>query len=107
MPADHGMLANRSIAGQALTYIDAFYVDPKRIEAQAMLESAFRALESQYPEVIVDQADDKKSVAVRARGFDRTFDLSDVQGTRASRGRSRTSSASWPSASARTSRGTS
>ncbi|HWR98688.1 MAG TPA: S41 family peptidase, partial [Candidatus Methanoperedens sp.] len=81
MPADHGSLAAQSIASQALTYIDAFYVDPKRVAPMAMLESAFRTVESQYPEVIVDLAADKKSVAVRARGFEKSFDLTKVEGT--------------------------
>ena len=38
-------------------------------------------MESQYPEVIVDLAADKQSVTVRARGFDRTFDLSTLEGS--------------------------
>ncbi|HEY5997924.1 MAG TPA: S41 family peptidase [bacterium] len=75
----HAALGNQSIAGQALTYIDAFYVDPRRIVPATMLESAFRAIEGQSPEIIVDLAADKHSVTVRARGFDRTFDVAGVQ----------------------------
>jgi carboxyl-terminal processing protease len=74
-PAGHPN-SSYSITNQAFMYIDAFYVDPKRVVPITLLESAFRAVESQYPEVIVDLAADRKSVTVRARGFDRTFDLS-------------------------------
>jgi len=70
-----------SITSQAFMYIDAFYVDPARVVPLTLLESAFRAVESQYPEVIVDLAADKKAVTVRARGFDRTFDLSNLAGS--------------------------
>jgi carboxyl-terminal processing protease len=80
MPAGHPA-ASQSVANQAFMYLDAFYVDPKRVVPLTLLESAFRAVESQFPEVIVDLAADKKSVTVRARGFDRTFDLSILAGS--------------------------
>ncbi len=73
--------SSQSVCNQAFMYIDAFYVDPKRVVPMKLLESAFRAVESQYPEVIVDLAPDKKMVTVRARGFDRSFDLSVLAGT--------------------------
>jgi len=73
--------SSQSVANQAFMYIDAFYVDPKRVVPITLLESAFRSVESQYPEVIVDLAADKQSVTVRARGFDRTFDLSILTGS--------------------------
>ena len=79
MPVGHPSFS-QSVANQAFMYIDAFYVDPKRVTPITLLESAFRTVESQYPEVVVDLAADKKSVIVRARGFDRTFDLSILAG---------------------------
>ena len=79
-PAGHPA-SSQTVANQAFMYIDAFYVDPKRVVPITLLESAFRSVESQYPEVIVDLAADKKSVTVRARGFDRTFDLSILAGS--------------------------
>ncbi|MHB8835617.1 MAG: S41 family peptidase [Candidatus Methylomirabilia bacterium] len=79
-PAGHPA-SSQSVANQAFMYIDAFYVDPRRVVPITLLESAFRTVESQYPEVIVDLAADKRSVTVRARGFDRTFDLSILEGS--------------------------
>ena len=79
-PAGHPA-SSQSVTNQAFMYIDAFYVDPKRVVPITLLESAFRSIESQYPEVLVDLAADKKAVTVRARGFDRTFDLSIMEGT--------------------------
>ena len=79
-PVGHGT-ASQTVSSQAFMYVDAFYVDPLRVVPIKLLESAFRSVESQYPEVIVDLASDKKSVTVRARGFDRTFDLSMLTGT--------------------------
>lgn len=73
--------SSQSVTSQAFMYLDAFYVDPKRVVPITLLESAFRAVEAQNPEVIVDLAADKKSVTVRARGFDRTFDLSVLAGS--------------------------
>jgi len=73
--------ASQSVATQAFMYIDAFYVDPKRVVPITLLESAFRSIESQYPEVLVDMTADKKAVTVHAGGFDRTFDLSTMEGT--------------------------
>ena len=75
------MTSSQSVTNQAFMYIDAFYVDPKRVVPITLLESAFRSIESQYPEVVVDLAADKKSVAVQARGFERTFDLSSLAGS--------------------------
>jgi carboxyl-terminal processing protease len=72
--------SNQSVTSQAFMYLDAFYVDPKRIVPATLLESAFRSIESQYPEVVIDPAADKRSVTVRARGFDKTFDLSRIDG---------------------------
>jgi carboxyl-terminal processing protease len=80
MPASHAS-SSQTVTSQAFMYADAFYVDPQRVVPITLLESAFRAVESQYPEVIVDLAADKKSVTVRARGFDRTFDLSVLGGS--------------------------
>ncbi len=79
LPAGHG--SSQSITNQAFMYIDAFYVDPRRVVPIALLEGTFRVIESQYPEVIIDLAADKKSVTVHARGFDKTFDLTAVEGT--------------------------
>jgi carboxyl-terminal processing protease len=73
--------SSQSVSSQAFMYIDAFYVDPKRIAPVPLLESAFRSIEATYPAVIIDVAADKKSATVRAAGFDRTFDLSDLEGT--------------------------
>jgi len=67
-----------SVAAQAFAYLDAFYVEPKRIVPAPLLESAFRAVEGRYPEVIVDMAKDASSVTVRASGFAKTFDISDT-----------------------------
>src|SRR5512137_1958687 len=80
MPPGHG-LSSQSITSQAFMYIDAFYVDPKRVVPITLLESAFRSMESQYPAVLVDVAADKKSATVRAGGFDRVLDLSQLAGS--------------------------
>lgn len=80
MPAGHPASA-QSVTSQAFMYIDAFYVDPKRAVPITLLESAYRSVESQYPEVIVDPAPDRKSVTVSARGFEKTFDISSLDGT--------------------------
>jgi len=79
-PAGHPG-SSSSVSSQAFMYIDAFYVDPKRVKPITLLESAFRAVESQFPEVIVDPAEDRKSVTVRARGFEQSFDLSVLEGS--------------------------
>src|SRR5512140_1843879 len=55
VPAGHPS-SSQSVASQAFMYIDAFYVDPKRVVPIKVLEGAFRSVESQYPEVIVDLA---------------------------------------------------
>jgi carboxyl-terminal processing protease len=78
-PAGHG--SSQSVTSQAFMYLDAFYVDPKRIVPITLLESAFRSMESQYTAVLVDVAPDKKSATVRAGGFDRSFDLSQLSGS--------------------------
>jgi carboxyl-terminal processing protease len=62
-------------------YIDAFYVEPKRVVPLKLLESAFRSIESQYSEVLVDLSPDKKTATVRARGFDKSFDLANLSGS--------------------------
>src|SRR5512141_1270252 len=67
MPAGHPG-SSQSVSSQAFMYIDAFYVDPKRVVPIALLESAFRSVEGTYPEVIIDMAADKKSATVRAGG---------------------------------------
>ena len=66
VPAGH-QSSSQSVTNQAFMYIDAFYVDPKRVVPITLLASAFRSMESQFPEVLVDMAADKKSVTVRAR----------------------------------------
>ncbi len=80
MPAGHAT-SSQSVANQAFMYIDAFYVDPKRVVPIKLLESAFRSLESQYPEVIADLAADKKTVSLRVGGSERSFDLSNLEGS--------------------------
>ncbi len=80
MPASHAPVT-QSITSQVFTYIDAFYVDPKRVAPLPMLKSAFRSMEGQHPEVLIDVAADEKSALARARGFDKTFDLSGIEGT--------------------------
>jgi carboxyl-terminal processing protease len=65
----------KSIAAQTFAYVEYSYVDPKRVDPLKMLESAFRQLETQYAEVIVDVNEKKTSATVRVGGNEQAFDL--------------------------------
>ncbi|PLX40400.1 MAG: hypothetical protein C0608_09205 [Deltaproteobacteria bacterium] len=54
------------ITHQVFAYIEGRYVDPDRAEAKTLLEGAFRALETRFPPVLINERGTKADVIVGA-----------------------------------------
>jgi len=60
------------ITHQVFWYVQKKYVEPERATSRGLVEGAFRALETQYPEVLVEVVGDQATVRVDqvSQGFD-------------------------------------
>ncbi len=67
------------IVGQVFYHLEKKYVEPERASPQKLVEGALRALETQYPQVIVDLAESGRTARVRVDEAERTFDLGPAQ----------------------------
>ncbi|MCX4240296.1 S41 family peptidase [Paraliomyxa miuraensis] len=59
--------------------VSKYYVEPDRIDPQAMTLAALEALEQDIAEVLVEPRDGGKKVLVRVGTAERVFDISDVE----------------------------
>lgn len=59
--------------------VSKYYVEPQRIDPQAMTLAALEALESDIAEVLVLPSDDGKTVLVRVGTAEREFDIGDIE----------------------------
>lgn len=60
---------------QVFYHVEKKYVEPERASPRKLVEGALRALETQYPEVLVDIDEAKGTARVRVDAVERTFDL--------------------------------
>ncbi|MEW6488470.1 MAG: MXAN_5808 family serine peptidase [Thermodesulfobacteriota bacterium] len=60
---------------QVFYHVEKKYVEPERASPRKLVEGALRALETQYPEVLVDIDEAKSTARVRVDAVERTFDL--------------------------------
>lgn len=67
------------IVGQVFYHLEKKYVEPDRASPQKLVEGALRALETQYPQVIVDLAENGRTARVRVDEAERSFDLGPAQ----------------------------
>lgn len=67
------------IVNQVFYHIEKKYVEPERASPAKMLEGAFAALETSYPEIVVNLEKDGKSATVRVDETEKTFTLETVQ----------------------------
>ncbi len=63
------------IVHQVFYHVEKKYVEPERASPRGLVEGALRALETQYPEVLVDIDEAKGTARVRVDAEERTFDL--------------------------------
>jgi carboxyl-terminal processing protease len=54
----------QQITHQVFWYVQKKYVEPERADPRGMLQGAFQSLETQYPEVLVEVAEDQATVRV-------------------------------------------
>lgn len=59
--------------------ISKYYVEPQRIDPQAMTVAALEALEQDIAEVLVRPSDDGRTVSVRVGTAQQDFDLADIE----------------------------
>ncbi|MFU8855772.1 MAG: MXAN_5808 family serine peptidase [Deferrisomatales bacterium] len=64
------------IVHQVFYHVEKKYVAPERASPRGLVEGALRALETQYPEVLVDFDEAAGAARVRVDEAERTFDLS-------------------------------
>jgi carboxyl-terminal processing protease len=80
--ADHGAPFHSlgdpypSVVRQVFYHVKQKYVEPDRADPRKLVEGALRALETQYPEVLVDVDEGKSTARVRVDEQEKTFDLS-------------------------------
>lgn len=60
---------------QVFYHVEKKYVEPERASPRKLVEGALRALETQYPEVLVDIDEGKNTARVRVDAVERRFDL--------------------------------
>ncbi len=63
------------IVHQVFYHVEKKYVAPERASPRKLVEGALRALETQYPQVIVDLHEEKGTATVRVDTVEKTFDL--------------------------------
>lgn len=63
------------IVNQVFYHIEKKYVEPERASPRKMLEGAFAALETSYPEIVVNLSEDGGSARVRVDEIEKTFSL--------------------------------
>ncbi len=63
------------IVHQVFYHVEKKYVAPERASPRKLVEGALRALETQYPQVIVDLHEEKGTAMVRVDTVGKTFDL--------------------------------
>ncbi len=63
------------VVHQVFYHVEKKYVEPERASPRALVEGALRALETQYPEVLVDIDEPKGTARVRVDEADKSFDL--------------------------------
>ncbi len=68
------------IVHQVFYYVEKKYVEPERAEPRKLLEGALKALETQYPQVLVDLDADTGTAVVRVDEDSKTFDLKPAKG---------------------------
>lgn len=67
------------IVHQVFYHVEKKYVVPERASPRKLVEGALRALETQYPQVIVDLSEAKPTATVRVDTVDKTFDLTPAE----------------------------
>ncbi|MHB8763815.1 MAG: MXAN_5808 family serine peptidase [Deferrisomatales bacterium] len=63
------------IVNQVFYHVEKKYVEPERASPRKLVEGALRALETQYPQVLVDIPEGGRTARVRVDEAERTFDL--------------------------------
>ena len=68
-------LAPRTLTHQVFQYVEWKYVDPDRSRPENLLEGAFKYLETNYPEILVEKDQEKGEVVVQVDTKERRFPL--------------------------------
>ncbi|NTU59901.1 MAG: PDZ domain-containing protein, partial [Deltaproteobacteria bacterium] len=76
-PADGASRADPypKVVREVFSHIEKKYVEPGRATARGVLKGAFKALETQYPQVMVNVDDDKNEAIVRVDEAEKRFEL--------------------------------
>lgn len=78
-PSDDGIRAGSDaysrVVHQVFYHVEKKYVEPGRASPKGLLKGAFKALETQYPQVLVNVDEGKGEASVRVDDVEKRFDL--------------------------------